>query len=85
MTSPETNTILYLKIDDMTVPWYEILDKVLVSNAFETMEEIYKEAYSKNLMSGLPGIEIKGNSLYMDLNYLFDTTSMIIKIKLFII
>ncbi len=76
VTSPETNTILYLKIDDMTVPWYEILDKVLVSNAFETMEEIYKEAYSKNLMSGLPGIEIKGNSLYMDLNYLFDTTDI---------
>lgn len=76
VTSPETNTTLYLKIDDITVPWYEALGKVLVSSAFETMEEIYKEAYNENLMSGLPGIEIKGNSLYMDLNYLFDTTDI---------
>ena len=73
---PETQTTLYVKLDSLSVPWYEVLDDVLLSNAFDTVDDIYQSAFEENLMSTLPGIIKKSNGLYMDLNYLFDTSTI---------
>lgn len=73
---PETKTTLYVKLDSLSVPWYEVLDDVLLSNAFATVDDIYQQAFEENLMSHLPGIIKKSNGLYMDLNYLFNTSTI---------
>lgn len=74
--SPESSTDLYLKVDDLDVPWYQLLSKLLASNAYNSVSEVYEDALSNNIYHGLPGVTEKGNSLYVSLDYIFNTSSI---------
>jgi hypothetical protein len=74
--APETETELYLKIDDVSIPWYSIVDDVLFKSTFTTVSEIYADALSDSLLDDLPGVIQKGNGLYISVDYLFNTTDI---------
>lgn len=71
-----SNTELYIKLEDVTVPWYEAASSILSANTFETMQEIYDNSLSEHLMSKLDGVITKSNALYMDINTIFDSTKI---------
>lgn len=74
--TPETNSKLYLKLDDLSVPWYELLDDVLFKSTFKTVGQAYDDALSKSPMSSLPGMEKKASGLYIDVQEIFDSTQV---------
>lgn len=76
VTAPTSKTELYIKLDDLEVPWYTVFGKVLTDNSVKTMSEMYEKTMEAHHMSGLPGIESKSNGLYMSTKYLLNTSSI---------
>lgn len=76
VTSPESKTELYLKVDDMSIPWYEILDDVLFSNSIDTISEAYDAEFDNSLLADLPRFVRKGENLYISVNDVFENCSV---------
>lgn len=76
VTEPRSKTEMYIKLDSIDVPWYDAVADILSVNTLRTMDEIYDEAMAGSLLSELPGVEKKGDGLYMDVYSVFDTTSI---------
>jgi len=76
VSAPETNSVLYLKLENIAVPWYEAVDSILSADAFETMDEIYDKALENRVLAKMPGVVVKNNGLYIDVITLFDSTSI---------
>lgn len=76
VTEPETTTKLYIKMDSLTIPWYEMLDDILFGSTFNTVSDAYEEVYSNSLMNNLPGVEQKGGKLYMDISKIFEQSNI---------
>lgn len=74
VTAPETETKLYLKVDDLSIPWYTILDDVLFKSTFKTVGEIYDDALDDSLLANLPGFVKKGDGLYVSVTDLFESS-----------
>lgn len=74
--APETNTVLYLKMDDVDIKWYTAAGKVLSVNSIDTMQEIYDNATRDSVMAQLDGTIVRGNAVYMDINTVFDATRL---------
>lgn len=72
--NPESATELYLKVDDLDIPWYTLLSKVLTDNSYNSVSEVYDDALRSNVYHGLSGVEQKGNGLYVSLDYIFNSS-----------
>lgn len=72
----ESKTELYLKVDDLTIPWYTIVDDIMLNSSIRTVAQAYEEEQSNSLMSGLPDMVERGNGLYIDINDIFEQTSI---------
>jgi len=70
--APETRTKFYLKMEDISIPWYAILDDVLLGNTFTTISDIYEEEYSSSVFRNLPGMVTMSGAIYMDVDTLFE-------------
>lgn len=77
VTQPSSSTKMYIKVDDVKIPWYRSLADILMSDAITTMDQIYDEAFENNLLANQPGITRKANGLYVDVDYLLDTSSIV--------
>ena len=76
VTTPESTTELYLKLDDISLHWWEILYEVLFNNTYATVSELYEEQLSDNSYMGHEGIIIKSDGVYMSVNDLLNSTSI---------
>ena len=68
VSTPKTSTELYMKLDNLNVDWTTIMNKVLFNKTADTLTELYKEEFDKNLVSKQPGVVQKADGLYLDLN-----------------
>lgn len=75
---PESTTKLYLKFDNVSVKWYSIIDKIMFSNISTSLSELYDKELSGNTFANLPGMIKKANGIYMDVDYLFDTSDIVL-------
>lgn len=72
--APETSTELYLKVDDVSIPWYELLEDILFHPTTKTVSEAYDEEYSRSLVANLPGMVRKGNGVYIPLSTVYESS-----------
>lgn len=70
----ETDTTLYIKLDDVSIPWYSTLDKVLALNSIDTLNDAYEFEYSNSPLASVNGVERKGENIYMSTKTLFDSS-----------
>lgn len=68
VSTPKTSTELYMKLDNLNVDWTTIMNKVLFNKTADTLTELYKEEFDKNLVSKQPGVVQKADGLYLNLN-----------------
>lgn len=68
VSTPKTSTELYMKLDNLNVDWTTIMNKVLFNKTADTLTELYKEEFDKNLVSKQPGVIQKGDGLYLKMN-----------------
>ena len=74
--TPETETELFIKVDDISVDWWTVIDDVLFKNTYKTVSELYDDQMDNNAMQGLPGVQTKGDGLYVDVQDIFNSTNM---------
>lgn len=77
VTTPETNTELYVKLDDISVNWWDVIGEVLFNNTYKTVSELYKSQLTDNAMAMQENVQIKGDGLYMNVKDIFDSTSVV--------
>ena len=77
VTTPETNTELYVKMDDISVSWWDVIGEVLFNNTYKTVSELYESQLTDNAMAMQENVQIKGDGLYMNVQDIFDSTSVV--------
>jgi hypothetical protein len=78
ITEPKSTTQFYIKVDQVSVPWWEVLGDVLTSDTFATMGQVYEEAFESRPLASQTdkGIIKRSNGLYMSLDYLFNSSDV---------
>lgn len=72
--SVENKSKLYLKVDDLSIPWYAILDDVLLNNTADTLNALYAEEFENSSLANLPRFTRQGQNLYIDVNAVMDNS-----------
>lgn len=75
----QTMTKFYLKLEQIRVPWWSVITDVMSSNTFSKMQDIYDEVMNSSVYSTFgdgdeDAIIKRGNSMYVDVDWLFDTS-----------
>ena len=76
VTTPETNTELYMRVDSAAVSWWTIIPEVLFGNTASTVTELYQNELTDNAMAMTPGVQLKGDGLYVDVQNIFDSSDV---------
>lgn len=79
VTTPETTTELYLKLDDVSINWWDALGEVLFSSTTSTVTELYENQLQDNAMALQKNVVLKADGLYMNVQDVFDSTSIVYK------
>lgn len=74
---PTTNTKLYLKVDDVEIPWYSILGDIMTANAKESIDQLYQDAIEDNMLYGYEDIQVVNDGVYIDVDDIFDSSSVV--------
>lgn len=74
VTTPESTTELYMKLDNVNVPWWEITGDVLFGSTYKTLDEMYEDYLNDSLISQQPDVIRKANGLYISLDDILDST-----------
>lgn len=77
ITRVDSSTDMYLKVGNVEVPWYKAVAGVLKPSMITTMETIYEDASKTSITASLPGVEMRGNTLYMSLDDIFQSTEIV--------
>ena len=73
---PQTSTELYIKLDNIEIPWYEMLDDVLLADTFETATQMYKDVFANSAMANQKFVVQKSNGLYVSLKDIMDSSTV---------
>lgn len=76
VTEPESSTELYVKLDNISIPWYDMFDDVLLADTFDTATEMYAKAFEDHAMSYQKYVIQKANGLYVSVNDIFQTSDV---------
>lgn len=76
VVEPETTTELYIKLDNISIPWYEMFDDVMLADTFDTATEMYAKAFEDHAMSYQKYVIQKANGLYVSVDDIFDTSDV---------
>lgn len=74
---PKSQTKLYLKVDSINVPWYKVLQDVMFAPIGTTLSKLYEEELSDNILYGYEDIQVVNDGVYIDIDDLFDSSSII--------
>lgn len=75
--TPETTTKLYLKLDNINIPWWTIMNNVLFNNSMDTVSDLYKDELNKNVYLNQEGVKLVANGAYIDIQDLYDSTTIV--------
>lgn len=76
VTTPETSTELYMKVSDVGVNWWQIIPDVLFGNTSSTVSELYRNSLKDNPMALTPGVQMKGDGLYVNVQDIYDSSDI---------
>lgn len=65
---------LFLKMDDLSVPWYAVLDNILVSETGQVLDDLYAGELAGSSLANLPRFERQGQNLYLDVDKLMQNS-----------
>lgn len=76
VTTPETETKLYMKVGRVEFSWWKIIDNVLFNNTIKTVKDLYREQLSDNSMANQKYVETKSDGLYVNIQDIFNSTDI---------
>lgn len=81
----QSTTKFYLKLEDISVPWFSVATDVLSSDTFTRMQDIYNDAMKGSAYRYFGGstdvqedslVVVKGSSLYADVDRVLETSDI---------
>lgn len=76
VTTPESSSELYVKLDDVSLDWWSIIYPVLFTNTFNTVNDLYLNQLEDNLIANQDNVVIKSDGLYMNVKDIFNSTTL---------
>ena len=73
---PKISSKVYLKLKKVDIPWYKGIQEIATSNISGTMDKIYEEYAAQDLAFGQKDFEYKNGNLYLDVENLFDSSTV---------
>lgn len=73
---PQSDTELYIKLDNVGVSWVDVIDEVLFAPTFTTVQEAYEKEFTNNLLAGQEGVEVKSDGLFMSVDTIMNSSSI---------
>lgn len=73
---PDTSTRLLLKLDDLDVPWYDLFQKVMLSNTYKGLDEVYASFAEDSPISQQEDVTVMNDGVYVYVDDLFDSASI---------
>lgn len=75
---PESNSELFLKLDQVKIPWYVVASE-FGTNQFRRMKEVYNEAFQSSIYMSFDGVKQKGSGLYISIGDILDSSIIVFK------
>lgn len=76
VSEPDISTTLYVKLDNVYVPWYDIFDDIMLSSTFKNLDDVYEHFTNDSPIATQPDVMVMNDGMYMPLDTLFDSTSI---------
>lgn len=77
VTDVKSSSKFYLKLDQIKLPWYNVIRQAMVQGVTGTLSDIYNEELSKHpLFSDTKNIEIKADGAYISVDNLFASSTI---------
>lgn len=76
ITTPETQSELYVQVSDVKPNWWEIIPDVLFGNTFKTVTEMYTKSLEGDALARQEYVQMKGDGLYIDVQDIFNSTNL---------
>lgn len=77
VTEPNIRTKLYLKLEDVQIPWYELFYNSFYTNTYKTLDSMYANyAQEHTAVANRDDVEIKNDGVYVDINDVYASTSI---------
>lgn len=74
--APSSTTKFYIKLNEIKVPWWTVIQDVYSSEMFARMEDVYEDAYGSSIYSTFPGAMKRGNGIYVNTDDLFKSSEI---------
>lgn len=74
--APSSTTKFYIKLNEIKVPWWTVMQDIYSPEMFQTMEQVYEEAYSTSIYSSFDGAMKRGNGIYINTDDLFKSSEI---------
>lgn len=74
VTTPETETALYVRVGTVDVAWWDVIGDVLFGDSLKTVSELYQSQIEDNALAHQKNVQLKADGLYMDVQDVFNTT-----------
>lgn len=76
ISTPESNTEFYIKLDDVSLDWWSIIYPVLFTNTYETVSDLYRTQLQDNLMAMQDNVVLKADGLYINTMDIYNSTTL---------
>lgn len=74
---PEISSKLYLRLQEIDVPWYELFYDSIFSNSYKSLKKLYEDyAVTHSIIANAPDVEVMNNGVYVDVMEVFDSSSV---------
>lgn len=73
---PDISSELYVKLDDIYVPWYDLFSDIMLSSTYNNIEEIYDSYADDSPIARQPDVTIMNDGVYISINDLFDSATI---------
>lgn len=74
--SPSSTTKFYIKLNEIKVPWWTVIQDIYNPDMFNTMKDVYEKAYSSSVYSQFDDAMKRGNGIYIDVEDLFKSSEI---------
>ena len=77
IAEPDVSTKLFLKLEDINIPWYELFYNCMLTNTYKAFNEMYAD-YAQNhaVLANYQDVQVKNDGVYVDINDVYKSSSV---------
>ena len=76
VTEPTTNTKLYLKLAEVVMPWWDILQEVGLGATYSSLDQMYADYEAQHPLAYTEDVTMMNGGIYIDTNQLFESAEV---------